>query len=137
MKWSRCPRRKNTEIARKGAANKPNVAPRLSTKIIGLSWPPSGCGWRKTPLSDARASREGSRLRRVPDRRRRRIFVGSLRFNLSMALLCPASAGLSLVQEHQTNARRYSLTMDEILIGVAVLCVVALALLLTVKIEPR
>ena len=41
-----------------------------------------------------------------------------------------------MVQEHQTNIRRYSVTMDEIVIGAAVLCVVALALLLTVKIEP-
>jgi hypothetical protein len=42
-----------------------------------------------------------------------------------------------LAQEHQISARRYSVTMDEIVIGAAVLCVVALALLLTVKIEPR
>jgi hypothetical protein len=52
-----------------------------------------------------------------------------------MALLAPLSAGLFLVQEHLISTRRYRVTMDGILIGVAVLCVVALALLLTVKIE--
>ena len=41
-----------------------------------------------------------------------------------------------MVQKHQINARRYSVTMDGIIIGAAVLCVVALVLLLTAKIEP-
>jgi hypothetical protein len=46
-------------------------------------------------------------------------------------------AEVSLVQEHLISTQRYPVTMDEILIGVSVLCVLALALLLTVKIEPR
>jgi len=50
----------------------------------------------------------------------------------------PRSVGaLPLVQEHQINAGRYSVTMDSIVIGAAVLCVVTLAVLLSVKIEPR
>ena len=57
--------------------------------------------------------------------------------------LSPARRGFSLFagllspQEHQISAARYSVTMDGIVILAAVLCVVALALLLTAKIEPR
>ena len=59
-----------------------------------------------------------------------------------MAHYAPLRRGFSFGRRRRRNTRsrpggRYSVTMDGILIGAAVLCVVALALLLTVKIEPR
>jgi hypothetical protein len=47
----------------------------------------------------------------------------------------PRFGGAFLWQEHQNITGRYRATIDGIVIGVAVLCVVALALLLTAKLR--